>query len=85
MFSVGGRAVTADGRGISNARVTMTDQSGETRTALTNGFGYYRFDNVPAGATYVFSVWHRRYEFIEPTQVLFVIEEQKDINFTALN
>jgi hypothetical protein len=80
--TVGGR-VTADGRGIGKARITLTDASGETRTAITNPLGYYRFANVPAGATYILAAQSKQYVFANPTRVLNVSEEITDADFTA--
>lgn len=61
--SVNGRVLTADGRAIYNARVILTDASGNARSAATNPFGYFRFENVPAGAVYTFSPKHKKYTF----------------------
>ncbi len=80
---VGGQVLTADGRGVSRARVILTDTNGESRTALTNSFGYFRFDEVEVGQTYVFSVRHKFYQFTP--QVLTVMEEISELNFTAEN
>jgi len=79
--SIGGRVLTADGRGIFRARVSITDTAGETRTALTNPFGFYRFDEIPVGATYVLSVSHKRYQF--SPQILTVTEDVAELNFIA--
>lgn len=81
LVSVGGRVLTAKGRGVSKALVTFTDANGETRIALTNPFGYFRFDEVQAGETYVFTVRHKQYQFTP--QVLTVNEELADLNFIA--
>ncbi len=79
--SVGGRVFSGKGRGVANARVTLTDTNGATRLALTNAFGYYRFETVAAGETYIFMATHKRYQF--PTQVVSVTEELTELNFTA--
>ena len=79
---VSGR-VTANGRGVRGARVTLTDAQGTTRIALTNPFGYYRFSDVSAGETHVFSVTAKRYQFTQSSQVLTILGETDDINFTA--
>lgn len=81
---VGGRATTAEGRGINRARVTMTAPNGESRTVLTNVLGYYRFADVPAGETYIFEISHKQFQFDQTTQAHFIAEERSDINFTAL-
>ena len=81
LVTVGGRVTTESRRGISRARVTLTDLNGETRTVLSNSFGYYRFDEVRAGETYVLEVRHKRYQF--SPQVLTVGEAVADLNFVA--
>ena len=80
---VGGRVTTSDGRGIRNAHVTLTDMNGESRIVLTGSFGYYRFADVPAGGTYIFSVFAKRFTFTQNTQVRSVMEDTDDINFAA--
>jgi len=79
--SVGGRVLSANGRAVSRARVTLTGASGETRTALTNSLGYYRFEDVGAGETYIFAIISKRYS-VAP-QVVTVTEDLTDLNFTA--
>jgi hypothetical protein len=81
--SVVGRILTASGRGIRNVRVTLTAPSGETRTVLSSTFGYFRFTEVLAGETYIFSVSAKRYTFAQPTLVVSVDEDLTDLNFVA--
>jgi hypothetical protein len=81
--SVAGRVITAYKRPISNASVTMYDSTGNTRTVVTNPFGFYRFDDVPAGSLYVFTVFSKRYVFLEPTQLLQINGEIKSLDFIA--
>jgi hypothetical protein len=78
---VGGRVLTGGGRNIARATVTLTDQHGQVRTALTNQFGRYQFTDVPTGETFVISVTAKGYEFTP--QVLNVIQEVSDMDFTA--
>lgn len=79
--TIAGRVLTANNRGVSGARVVMTDASGIGREARTNSFGYYNFTAVAAGETYIFTVTHKRFEFAP--QVVFVIEERDDFNFVS--
>lgn len=79
--SVGGRALTSSGIGISGVRVSITDQNGETRNAMTSSFGYYSFGEVPAGQTYVIAATHKRYLF-DP-QVISVTENITNLDFFA--
>lgn len=79
--SISGRVQTLDGSGLINARVTLTDSMGGTRTILTRKRGAFRFDDVEAGAVYIITVNSRRYTFAP--QVISVMENLADINFTA--
>lgn len=77
-----GRVVTSDGRGISNARVTLTDSQGNVIYAQTNPFGYYRFINLPPGMTYTVRIIHKRFRFNSP-QTVTVDRNRTDLNFIA--
>ena len=79
--SVGGRVMTSDGRGIRNVVIRLTDSEGNVRTAISNSFGHYRFNDVEAGATYILTASGKRFSFSQPSQVLNVNEETDDINF----
>jgi Carboxypeptidase regulatory-like domain len=81
--SVVGRILTASGRGIRNVRITLTAPSGESRTAISSSFGYFRFNEVLAGETYVFAVSAKRYTFVSPTQVISIMEDLEGVNFVA--
>lgn len=81
--TVGGRILTASGRSISRARITMTDFNGIIRTAITSIFGYYRFRDVETGETYVISAKAKGYAFTQPTQVVNLTEETLDRDFIA--
>lgn len=80
--SVGGRVLTAEGRAVSNAQILMTDGNGNIQQARTSPFGYYRFDDVAAGATYTVNVVHKQYEFTP--QIISVNEDLTELNFIAL-
>jgi hypothetical protein len=83
LVTLSGRVTTADGRGIRNVRVSITDQNGNVRYALTSSFGYYLFDDIAAGQTVVISIAAKRYVFANPTRILSVQEGLADIDFTA--
>ncbi|MCA1608183.1 MAG: DUF2012 domain-containing protein, partial [Acidobacteria bacterium] len=65
--------------GLTKARVVLTDAVGNTRSALTNPVGYFRFDDVQAGETYILSVSSKRYRF--SPRVVNVTDELADIDF----
>ncbi len=81
--TVSGRVITAQGRGIRNVVVTMTDSAGNTRTATSSNSGYYRFTDVPAGETYIFTARGKRFSFGQNTQVHSIMEDTSNINFIA--
>ncbi len=60
---ISGRALNTKGRPISKARVFLTDSSGALRQAITNSFGYYTFEDIPAGETYIIEANHKQYTF----------------------
>lgn len=80
--SVSGRVLmSAEGRGLRNAMVTITDESGKVRSTLTGSLGYYHLEDIEAGHTYVISVWSRRFTF-EP-RVISVTDNLTDVDFFA--
>ena len=58
-----GRVVNPMGQGIPNARVTLTDTTGATRSIMSNGFGVYRFGGLQVGQTYTISVESKQLAF----------------------
>lgn len=83
MVTVNGRVMTASGRGIRNAMIRMIDATGAARYVYSTTFGYYRFTDVVAGETYVFTVKGKRFEFMQPTRVLSIDQDADEINFIA--
>ena len=81
--SVGGRVTTQGGQGIGNVYVYLNDPVGIRRIALTNPFGFYRFDDVLTGNTYSMGVNSRFYSFPGPVNVT-VNNQITDQNFVAL-
>lgn len=81
--SIGGRVMTASGRGIRNVYLTLTDSNGNNRLAVSTTFGYYHFKDVAAGETYIISASAKRFTFIQQSQVLNINEDTDGINFIA--
>lgn len=80
--SVSGRVLTMPNElGIANAMVIVTDAGGNSRSAITNSFGYYRFDGVTVGETYIFEVRAKGYLF--SPQVIHIVEEINGLNFVG--
>lgn len=78
--SVSGRVLVPGGRGLSNAIVTIRDQSGVSRQTTTGSRGLFVFEEVEAGQTYVVTVNSRRYHF-EP-QVISITDQLTGIEFS---
>ncbi len=81
--TVGGQITTANGFGIRNVSVTLTEANGAVRTVLSTTFGYYRFNEIAAGQTVVISARAKRFDFGQPTQVVLVNDDTTGINFIA--
>ncbi len=79
--SVAGRVRTPNGRGLSNAYVTLTDADGNQRLARTTAFGYFHFEDVAAGETYIVGVSSKRYRFAP--QVLSINQDISDVELTG--
>ena len=82
--SISGRVTTPDGRGIRNATVALSSGGQRRLRVLTGTFGYYRFDDLQVGETYVLTVGAKRYTFANPTLVVSLDDEVSDADFTAL-
>jgi len=80
--TIAGRVTDGFGRSVPNAPVVMIE-TGSSRTARTNQFGFYRFADVPSGSTVVVSVSHKLYVFAP--QIVSVTDNIADLNFTAEN
>jgi len=78
---VSGRVLTDDGRGLRNAVVLLMDQQGNHRLTTTGSFGYYRFDEVEAGQTYVVMVRSKLFRFAP--RVLNLMDNLTDVDFVA--
>ncbi len=64
---IAGRVLTGMGQGVSNVRVTLTDAAGQSRSLISNGFGYYRFGGLQIGQTYTVTVASRANGFTPVT------------------
>jgi len=81
--SVSGRILTADGAGIRNVTVTMTDAMGNSRSAVSSAFGYYTFSNVQSGTIYTVAVKAKQFRFSQPVWLLNVNDAVDGFDFVA--
>lgn len=80
--TVSGRVLTPGGLAIRNVIVRMTEENGTVRTATTNSFGVYSFENVQTGKSYTLSAASRRYRFAP--RVLLISNGINDMDFVGL-
>ncbi|MBX3295206.1 MAG: carboxypeptidase regulatory-like domain-containing protein [Acidobacteria bacterium] len=80
---ISGRVRSADGSGISNVSVTLSDLGGTTLRTASSSFGYFSFEGVSAGEAYVITVASRKFNFVESSRVVVANEDLTDIDFTA--
>ena len=75
--------MNSGGQGISKARVFIAAAADETvQASATGNFGYYRFNDISAGQTYILGASHKSVNF--SPQAVTVLEEVENINFVAL-
>ena len=78
---VSGKVSDQSGRAIARAQVRFTDANGTARTAVTNQFGYFTFDEIEAGQTYVLQASAKGYTF--SPQVISVNDDLTALTVTA--
>lgn len=83
--TVGGRISDVNGRGL--GRVVVTLAGGELtqpRRMMTSPFGYYLFDDLTVGNTYVVTVGSKQYTFTPNTRVISLTDAVTDVDFVAV-
>jgi hypothetical protein len=82
--SISGRVLTASGQGIRNAKVVITGNSlAQPITTTTGSFGYFTFEGLQTGETYVVTVFSKRYTFSQPSRVISLVDNIADADFVA--
>lgn len=61
--TISGRVLSGQGRGIPRVIVTMTGGNGVNVSVRTNQFGYYRFEDLEVGNTYILQANSKLYSF----------------------
>lgn len=79
--SLSGRVLTNTGAGLKGAVVKLADSQGRSVTAVSSSFGYYRFDDLAAGQTYILSAESKRFQFAP--RVVSVTDDLTDIDLVA--
>ena len=79
---VAGR-VTAGKRGLARVLIYLRDLNGNVTTTRTNSFGYYRFNDMEVGKTYLLEVKSKQFYFDH--KILNLTEEMLDLNISPVN
>jgi hypothetical protein len=80
---ISGRVLDAAGAPLRNVVVSITDSTGSVIVTRTNAFGYFGFDQVQSGQTYVVNISARAHTFA--TQVLSVNDSLTGLEFRSLD
>lgn len=82
--NLSGRVSRASGSGISKVSVSVRNINTNEQTSVrTNSFGYYSFENIATGATYIVTVESKNYTFADPNQVITLQDNIAEVNFTS--
>ncbi|HMM79068.1 MAG TPA: SdrD B-like domain-containing protein [Pyrinomonadaceae bacterium] len=81
--SVTGRITTANGNGIRNVRVMLTEEDGTMHYAITGSFGYFAFENIESGQGVVVSVSAKRYTFAQPSRFISLEDNISDADWVS--
>lgn len=82
--SISGRVQTADGGGISNAILQLTNTAtNETKFVRSSSFGRYVFSDLEAGQTYILFINSKRFSFNNPSRIITLSADLTDEDFVA--
>ncbi len=81
--SISGRVVTAGGRGIRNAVLTVTSPLGGLRSTTTGSLGYFSFGELEVGSTYILTIVSKRFTFANSVLLIELNDDVRQVVFTA--
>lgn len=82
--TIAGRITSQNGAGISNVRVTIADNLGNTTVLYTGSLGYYLLENQPTGREYTVGVRAKRYSFSPQSQTFMLNNNLTNVDFTSV-
>ena len=83
--AISGRVTPPDGIGLPNVVFTLSDARGVSRTARTSPFGYYGFEDVRPGESYVISAAGKGRSFLDPVRMIAVSDSLTGVDFVSGN
>lgn len=83
--SLSGRVYNGKGNGIiSRVYIVLTDTAtGTTRSAQTNPFGFYSFEELEVGRFYIIRAQSKNFVFTPDYHAFELLESREDVNFTG--
>jgi hypothetical protein len=82
--NISGRVTRANGQGLGGVLVSLVGGgAGERKYAITSSFGYYTFEDMTVGETYILSVSSKRYTFNPSSIVIDLQDGVTDANFVS--
>jgi hypothetical protein len=83
--AISGRVILENGGGLKNAMVYL--EGGRLTAPMitqTGNFGYFSFEDVETGQSYVISVNSKRYAIVNNTRAISLIGDLADVDFQAV-
>jgi hypothetical protein len=82
--NISGRVTRPNGQGLGGMLVSLVGGgAGSRKYAITSSFGYYTFENVIVGETYILSVSSKRYTFSPSNLIIDLQDGVTDANFVS--
>lgn len=80
--NIGGRITDDYGNGIAFVNIQIVSPNGTfSASTITNSFGYFQFDNVPTGVTYIITPRSKKYSFDPENLVYSHLDQVTDLGF----
>jgi Metallo-peptidase family M12B Reprolysin-like len=82
--ALGGRITDANGNGLSKVRVRLYNaDSSIDQTVITNPFGFYKFEDIPVGSTYILTPTGKGQTFVPENRAFTHMEEESNLDFSG--
>lgn len=82
--SIDGQVLRANSIGIAGARLVLTDTLGISINAVSSPMGYFRFDNVEVGKTYILTISAKNFSFSPSTRLINLTDSITGLQITAV-
>lgn len=84
LASISGRVSSSNGAGIKSVNLSIRDaSSGFVLTTISGPFGYYRFDGLVVGRSYVITLTAKRFTFPSSPMLIMLDDEISGLDWVA--